>query len=86
MESVVDPPVIPIIKRPPFLGVAALAVLLINAGDTAAMRPRADTRVMKSRRVIFPPVNKFSSSFSFDIVIPLSMAWILLALIQTVKV
>jgi hypothetical protein len=67
IESVVDPPVIPIIKRPPFLGVAALAVLLINAGDATAIRPRADTRAMNSRRVTLPVVSKCSNSISFDI-------------------
>jgi len=68
MESVVDPPDIPNIKRPPFLGVAALAVPLSNAGDTAAMSPMADTRVMKSRLLMFPWDSKRSSSFSFDMV------------------
>jgi hypothetical protein len=67
IESVVDPPVIPIMKCPPFWGVAALTVLLINAGDATAMRPRADTRAINSRRVILPSVSKFPNSSSFDI-------------------
>jgi hypothetical protein len=52
---------------PPLLGVEACAVDFSNAGDTAAVRPRADTLVKNSRRVIFPSVNKLSSFVSFDI-------------------
>ncbi len=70
MESVVDPPVIPILKRPPFLGAEARAVPRISAGDTAAARPRAVTRAMNSRRVIVPLVNKSSNSFNVDMIDP----------------
>jgi hypothetical protein len=57
MESVVDPPVTPMIKRPPFWGEAALAVPLRNAGDTAAIKPKAETFVINSRREILPSDN-----------------------------
>jgi hypothetical protein len=68
MESVVDPPVTPMIKRPPCLGVAALAVPLSKAGDTAAISPKADTRAINSRREILPSDNNRCSCSIFGMV------------------
>jgi hypothetical protein len=70
IESVVDPPAIPSLSLPPFFGVAALADLPKSTGDTAAIKPKADTRAINSRRESLPSVNKRSSSFSSDILAP----------------
>ncbi len=66
-ESVVEPPLKPSRKRPPFLGVAAFALPGNRAGDTTTANPSAEARAKNSRRVILPCDSNFSSSFSFDI-------------------
>jgi hypothetical protein len=57
MVSEVEPPCIPILSRPPFLGVAALALDPKIAGEMAAATPNADAFARNSRRVIFPFLN-----------------------------
>jgi hypothetical protein len=64
-ESVVNPPEVPILNRPPFLGVAAFADLGISQGDNVTVNPKAAILEIKTRREIFPLVYNFSSkSFS----------------------
>jgi hypothetical protein len=54
-----------------------------STGETVAKRPIAETRAMKVRRVIFPSVSIFSSSFKFDMFqVLLSKAGILITGIQ----
>jgi hypothetical protein len=62
--SVVDPPVRPGLRVPPFLGVAAYPTAEKAAGEIAAANPRADACVMNSRRVIPPEERKLPQAFS----------------------
>jgi hypothetical protein len=64
MESVVEPPVAPCLKCPPFLGTAAAAFFDISRGDTVAARPSAERRVINSRLLMRPSVNILSSDFT----------------------
>jgi hypothetical protein len=61
MVSEVEPPCIPILSRPPFLGAAALALDPKIAGDIAVAIPNADVLARNSRRVILPFLNMLSS-------------------------
>ena len=51
--SVVDPPAMPTLRRPPFLGVAAQAVAPKSWLAATAETPTAEARAKKSRRLIF---------------------------------
>jgi hypothetical protein len=72
MESVVDPPVIPIINRPPFLGTEARAVPASRAGETAAARPRAETWVINCLLLILFWLNNLVNFDSSDMLISFS--------------
>jgi hypothetical protein len=73
MESVVDPPEVPNIKRPPFLGTEAWAVPASKAGETAAAKPRAETWAINCLLLILFWLNNFVNFDNSDMLISFSI-------------